>query len=193
MLPITNLGKTMLLATICITTPAWVVAADIAPKSKYTHSDPGLRLVKRSDSYELGSYAEWKGLLALTGKLVIEFDRLPSGEPEQDSEGFAFFEPDAASLKKLPRAVGPFYPLEPKVVGIEGAPKEILPSLIGAKRTAMVLNGKEPRFELPVRIMVTSFHTDVECDHRSYSIAYKSISLLGQELIAAGDANDLGC
>lgn len=172
---------------------AGVSADDRPPLSQFTMPARGLRLVERSDSFDKGSFAVWTGRLLLTGKLIVEFDRVPMGDTEQDTEGVAFFEPDEHSRQKLPRAIGPFYPLPPKVVWIEAVPREVLPQLIGEEKAGLVLQGTAPRFEIPVRIVITRFRTDVECDHRSYGVTYESISALRQEVFAIGEAKDIGC
>ncbi len=185
--------KTLLwvLAAILLA-PSSAAAADRPPLAVFTPADPALRLVERSDSYEKGSYAKWSGKLSLAGKLVIEFDRGPPEEQEADTAGIAVFEPDAKSRTRLPSARN-YYPSPVTTVWLEKTPLEVLPGLIGRERALKIIRSKVPRYELAVIVHVTSFSTSVECDHRSYSLEYASISLVQPQVVASTEAKNLGC
>ena len=168
-------------------------AGEEAPVSVFTRADPALRLVERSDSYAQGSYAVWSGRLALTGKLVIEFDRAQQRGAETDNVGVAFFEPDRQSRKRLPHAIGKYYPRPATVLWLSGTPEGLLQSLVGKLEAHAVLFGNATRFELPVQVVMQSLRTDVECDHRRYSIEVESITARNGPLLAIGDARNIGC
>lgn len=76
---------------------------------------------------------------------------------------------------------------------LEATPIEVLLPLVGPERTAKIIHGDAARYELPVRVIVKQYRTNVECDHRSYGIAFESIALLKEEVLAGGEAKDIGC
>jgi hypothetical protein len=172
---------------------ASVAAADAPPRSEFTRGTPTLRLVERSDSYTKGSFARWTGKLVLAGKVVVEFDRPPPGGEPTDDVGVIFFEPSADSLRLLPAAVGSYYPLKPSVLWLEASPPEVLTPLIGAASVEQLLRSKPPRYEVPATLRLRELFTSVECDHRAYSIRYDQLRLLGADLIAMGEAKNIGC
>ena len=168
-------------------------SAEAQTKSRFTSADPRLKLIERSDSYEKGSFARWSGRLELDGKVVVEFDRPdPDGE-RQDEVGVVFFEPSPSSLRRLPSAVGRYYPLQPKVLWLGGTPAEVLTPLLGATRVANFISSKPSRFEVAARLRLLELFTSVECDHRSYEIKYEALALVGGDLMAVGKAQNIGC
>jgi len=65
--------------------------------------------------------------------------------------------------------------------------------LVGPAQAARILQGTSAQYELPVRLVVTQYRTDVECDHRSFRLVFESISLLRGDVVAVGEARDMGC
>jgi hypothetical protein len=168
------------------------LADEHPPVTKFSKASKELKLVERSDSYEKGSFARWKGRLTLTGKLILEFDRAPPEEPEHQNAGVAIFEPDAASRKKLPAATN-YYELPVKEVYLARSPLEVLPALVGRQKAMNIVLSKTPHYEMPVSIVLTEFSTSVECDHRSYSMGYSSMRLLRPKVVALTEGQGTGC
>lgn len=169
-------------------------AGNDAEASRYVSASGGLKLVERSDGAK-GHYANWKGQLELTGVLVVEFQRAMPGESSpKPGLGIVFFEPDSASLGKLPAAVGKFYPGQPKSIWVENAePVPILSSLLGAERAALARDSTVPRYEVPVRLQLSEFGTSIDCDHRNFGLTYTKIVLRTDTLVAMAEAKHFGC
>jgi len=182
--------STILLLAAVLT--ASVQAADAPPKTRFTQADPSLRLVERSDSYSTGSRARWQGPATITGKLIVEFDRAPTGEDQPDKNGGAHFEPDARSLKKLPSAIN-YYAKSPKVVWLGGSGREVLRPLIGEEGFERLYQGSAPRYEFPAVLVIKEFSTEVECDQRHYAAVASSLKLSSATVLAAAEAKNIGC
>ena len=162
-------------------------------RSEYSSGSPVLRLQMRSDGGEEGHFAKFAGKVRLTGTLVVEFDRLPNQTEERDTEGQAFFIPDDPSRRKLPAAIGSFYPRPVDSISLDKKPRDLLFPLVGTRKTADLLNGTMPRYELPAALMIKSFSSWVECDHRSYTAEVVSIELLRPTVTAATKSTLFGC
>ena len=171
---------------------ASVQAADAPPKTQFTRADPALRLVERSDSYTTGSRARWVGPLTITGKLVVEFDRMPPGEDQEDINGGAHFEPDDSSRKKLPAAIN-YHSKSPKVLWLGGTGREALAPLIGEEGFQRLYKGSAPRYEYPAVLVIKELTTEVECGQRHYAVVPASIRLSSITVMAAAEAKNIGC
>ena len=180
-----------LLFAALLVSAGWSQAADV---SEYTAGNSALKLAKRSDGGADGYFATFTGKLRLSGKLVIEFDRLESDtSSNRDTEGAAFFVPDAQGRADLPRAVGTFYPKEVSTIGLDKKPAELLPHVVGAQKTKAILRGTKPRYELPATLTIKSFSAWVECDHRGYSAEVLSIERVQATVVALSKPQFLGC
>jgi hypothetical protein len=179
-------------AALALCALAPVYAADAPPRTEFSRADAGLRMVKRSDSYQSGSSAYWVGNMSLTGMLVLEFDRAPPGEEQPDVNGEAYFEPDRRSLLRLPAAKN-YYPLEPKVLLIGEGGRKVLEPLIGQAAFNRLQAETAGRIEFAATLDLTDLVTEVECDHRYYRASYKSIRLQSSPMVALQEANNLGC
>lgn len=172
------------------------VAADAPPRTVFTRWDPALKLVERSDSYEKGSMARWRGRITLTGRLVVEFDRVPDGElppdVEPDRDGVAHFEPDALSLARLPTATR-FYDLAPKVIWVGETGRAALVPLIGQAAFDRLQAARESWYEFPVSLTLTELVTSVECDHRDFTATVREVRLLKAPMVALNKPWSVTC
>jgi hypothetical protein len=185
--------KTLIVVLVAVFSASASLAADDSPPlTKFSRHDPALRLVERSDSYEKGSYASWKGRVRLTGKLVLEFERNTEGTDEVDLHGVAAFEPDEVSRRKLPAALNN-HALPVNTVRLQKTAVEVLEPLIGAVATKRLIAAPHGRFEYPAEVTLVEFHTSLECDHRSYWIKVSEVRLRRAEMVASSDTRNLGC
>lgn len=166
-------------------------AAEVSLRAEYTKGDSALTRSRCPRDFGQDS-ACWRGKLKLAGLLVIEFDRVPGGAEQTDEVGQTFFEPDASSRGKLPQALG-YYPAPVAALWIAKEPRSILVSLLGAERANGVLQGSAPRYEFPVEVVLKEYTSSIECDHRSYGMAYSTIRLLAQETVAQDKTKNFGC
>lgn len=181
--------RVVALLSIALSLPA---AADqvLAPTS-FSRAAPELRLVE-IDVADKGLLTHWRGRLSLTGKLVVEFRRVPPEQNELFPEGAAYFEPDASSLAKLPAALSNS-PAVPNVIELRKTPREVLTPLIGSAATAAVLKGTQERYEFSATMVISSFSTSIDCDRRNFSASYERISLRGQPVRVAATSSNLHC
>lgn len=127
------------------------------------------------------------------GRLSLSFERRPDAGSDGDTEEAAFFLPDEQSRRKLPEAIGTFYPRKVDTIELDRTPSQLLPSLIGVAQSRMILSSTEPRFEVPAEIVINSFSTSVECDHRSYSAQLVTARALAPKLASVSTASRIGC
>ena len=170
---------------------AWACAASAQQPTVFTRADPVLVLV-RYDVPNQGLLTEWRGRLRLLGTLVLEFDRGPLEHRELHPDGVALFEPDSASLAKLPAALNN-NPLAPTVIGLRRTPADVLSPLLGAKRTRAITQGDKERYEFPAAIWLSSLSTSLDCDRRSFALTFSRIELLKPAMRVAGAAVNLHC
>jgi len=167
-------------------------AGEHPARTTFSKADPNLVPVQCpvEDDYE--SALCWNGELAVSGRLVIEFDRAPPGDREDDKDGQASFEPDSLSQSKLLAATN-YYPLPVKVTWLRNRPREILAPLIGEVATQSIMTGTFGRYEFMVNMTLTKFTTSIDCDHRGYGVGYSMIRLQNAEPIAMLQPQNLGC
>jgi hypothetical protein len=167
---------------------------DVDPRSRYTQS-AHLRLSARTDGGKHGHSATWRGNVQLSGVLAVEFDRGPVDEPRLEfGAGAVYFEPDANTLRRLPRAVGPFHPLAPRVIWIENTkPIPMLTKLLGPNRAEELARGDDARIEIPVIMQLVELGTSIDCDHRSFGMAFASVRRQSNSLVAVAKAKNFGC
>jgi hypothetical protein len=188
-----NLRVSLLFLSLAAMTAPQVGAANRPEKSEYSEGTLSLKLVSRSDGGKDGYFARFVGTVRLTGTLVVEFDRLPDIADDRDTEGEAFFVPDDSSRRKLPAAVGSFYPRPVTSIALDKKPRVLLLPLLGRKRSEALLNGGMARYELPAALTIKSFSSWVECDHRSYTAEVASIKSVSPEVIAEAKPSLIGC
>ncbi|WP_271009776.1 hypothetical protein [Paucibacter sp. B51] len=187
------LRVSLLFLSLAATASPQASASDRPERSEYSDGALSLKLISRSDGGEDGYFARFVGTVRLTGTLVIEFDRLPDITDDRDTDGEAFFVPDDSSRRKLPAAVGRFYPRPVSSIALDKKPRVLLLPLLGRKRTDALLNGVMPRYELPASLTIKSFSSWVECDHRSYTAEVASIRPVSSQVIAKAKPSFIGC
>ena len=159
----------LLVASLWLSTAA---AESVVPTT-FSPSDPRLVAVER-DVRDKGLLTHWRGSVRLRGHLVFEFSRVPPEENELYPEGASYFEPDAASLAKLPAALNNL-PASPRVIEIRKTPREVLLPILGAKATNAIVNGKRERYLLAADLYLVAFSTSLDCDRRSFALEYDRI------------------
>ena len=138
-------------------------------------------------------YSIWRGKISLAGKVTVIFERgIPPGY-EPDLVGATFFEPDKQSRKKLPEAIGHFYPLPATMIWLNKSGAATLQHVVGNAEAQALVKGTQGRFEFPARVTIREFRTDVECDHRSYSAEVLAIERVEAKLVALSDGGEHGC
>jgi hypothetical protein len=167
------------------------LAAESVAPTTFTSSDPRLVVVKRDDR-EQGLLTHWRGKVQLRGHLVFEFRRVPPEENELYPDGASYFEPDAASLAKLPAALNNL-PASPNVIEIRKTPREVLLPLLGAKATNAIVNGKRERYLLAADLYLVAFSTSLDCDRRSFALEYDRIVLRRAKIVAEATPQNLSC
>jgi hypothetical protein len=184
-----------LLAASALVVTCVAIAQVPQPRSTFTTGDPALRLVTRADSYEKGSYAEWRGSLTLRGVLIVDLHRPEDGESAAKfGAGEVAFRPDRASLRKLPQAVGTHYPKQPAEIWVQDVePVDVLSRLLGARRAYELTVSTTPRFEFQVELELVQFGTSIDCDHRNFALKARSIRLQRPDLVARSEGSNGGC
>jgi len=145
-------------------------------KTQLTKPPAGLRLVKRSDTAADDYLTIFKGKLTLTGMLVVTFFRTPRNPDENDTTGQAYFMPDLVSKKRLPHAVGQFYPSNVDEIWLKKDPIDFLVPLIGDERAKQVLQGNSELYSFPAQITISEFATSIACDTRNYQAVVQTIT-----------------
>ena len=166
-------------------------------RSEYSHfsrGSPALKLKERDDGGGSGRYfADFVGKVRLTGTLVVEFLREPGWTSEEDTAGEAFFLPDNRSRKKLPTAIGSFYPWPVDSIALDKKPYDLLLPLGGELSATDILHGTMQRYEIPAALIIKSFSTEVVCGHRIYVADVFSIAPLKPVVLTAAEASLIGC
>jgi hypothetical protein len=158
-------------------------------KSVFTKGDSLLKLAKSEHEY----HNKWVGRINLIGKLVLEFER--TDEFDMVPTSLAVFEPDNESIKKLPHAIGDFYPLQIKKIYLNKSPKELLNQIYDVSKVNKIIKGKKQHYEIDSVLTISTFETSLDCDHRSYYAKVSSIRLKTPHtlVLAKNDAENFGC
>ena len=157
----------------------------------FSPGDPRLVAIER-DVPDKGLLTQWRGKVQLRGNLVFEFRRVPPEQNEMFPEGASYFEPDAASLAKLPAALNNL-PAAPRVIEIRKTPREVLTPILGAEATNTIVNGKRERYVLGADLLLVAFSTSLDCDRRSYALEYDKITVRSKNLVAEATSHNLSC
>ena len=186
-----------LLLALALATAAQATEVDYDRRSTFTQVKH-MTLVDRADGTpeKVGLFAKWSGRLQLDGTLVVEFYRAEGTEASPNfGSGVVFFEPNASSLRRLPRAVGKFYPLAPTNIWVENAdPVPVLAQLLGSSKATELALSKQSRFEIQVTIQLSEFGTSIDCDQRNYGMKYVNVRTLAMpRVIASTEARNIGC
>jgi hypothetical protein len=177
------------LLVACLWLPC--LAGESVVPTTFSPSDPRLVVVER-DVRDRGLLTHWRGTVQLRGHLVFEFRRVPPEENELYPEGASYFEPDAASLARLPAALNNL-PASPNAIEIRKTPREVLMPILGAKATNAIVNGKRERYLLAADLSLVAFSTSLDCDRRSYAHEYDKIALRRENVVAVAASQNLSC
>ncbi len=167
------------------------LAGESVVPTTFSPSDPRLVVVDR-DVRDKGLLTHLRGRVQLRGHLVFEFRRVPPEERELYPEGASYFEPDAASLAKLPAALNNL-PASPNVIEIRKTPQEVLLPILGAKATNAIVNGERERYLLVAELSLVAFSTSLDCDRRSYALEYDRITVRRASIVAGAAPQNLSC
>jgi hypothetical protein len=166
-------------------------------QARFLIGSGGMKIVAGDNSPESHYVTTFRGKVSLTGRLVIEFERSCEDGIRRsnfkDEVRVVYFEPDARSLMKLPRAVGDYYPKEPYYFGTDLDVFKTLLKLTGLSRAQRIMESCDPRFEYRTQIVIGQLLTSVQCDHRVFDAAVISFKALRRTEIASAESKWLGC
>jgi hypothetical protein len=174
--------KRAVMILLTLVSVAVFAQAPVSTRLAFSNYASGLRLA----SYDQATGAfTFSGNMMLTGTLFVEFDE---SEPNQ-GDGFVNFEkfvPDKGYLSELPAVVSGPYAEPVTFLSLDATDTQLAAVFGGQRQFARLSHGRPSTVSRRVRVVLSDYTTEVECDSREYEAHVLSISM-GQEVGSSGE------
>ena len=173
----------------------WLV---IAPIPAYGSNPIAVVFSKHSPALKLASFDNqtdayrFKGTIALTGTIYLEFDMATSTM----ANGYVTFEkfvPKKSELSKLPAVISGPYASPVNYVSLDATNNQLAAVFESKEAFARISHGSAHSVSRPVRVLLNNYSTSVECDARGYSAHVVSIAPVSELAYTPSGTVPAGC